>query len=251
MISNATKRLNRSPVRSDADTPVASTRYTGWKPTWFRSAPGSPIAYTSTASSMIEPTTSMIVASRSATNVMPTGAGQPPACATIGPLRSTSTSKTTETTHEREQDRHADDPLGRAASGRRGSRARRPRAARRSGQERASSRRRFLVLDVLVGGACRRARPARSPTSSSTSSSRVSSQLRYASASRNVVTANVMTIAVSANACGSGSLRVDDPPSPRIGGSPRCPEVIRRMLAPCVSSPRPMMIRLSLRCRTR
>ena len=40
-------------------------------------------------------------------------------------------------------------------------------------------------------------------------------------------------------------------PVPTIGGSPRCPAVMSRRLAPWVSKPRPMMIRLSLRCRIR
>ena len=60
--------------------PAASTRYTDWNPTWLRSAPGWPMAYTSTASSISAATTSMIAEKRSATSVMPIGAGHPPAC---------------------------------------------------------------------------------------------------------------------------------------------------------------------------
>jgi hypothetical protein len=66
-----------------------------------------------------------------------------------------------------------------------------------------------------------------------------------------MVTAKVMTMAVRASACGIGSLKPAGSPLPTIGGVPRRPAVISSTLAPWVSRPRPMMIRLSLRCSTR
>src|SRR5690606_5910730 len=47
----------------------------------------------------------------------------------------------------------------------------------------------------------------RSSRSSSTSSSAVINQLRYARVSKNAITPKVITIAVSTNACGSGSAK--------------------------------------------
>lgn len=58
-------------------------------------------------------------------------------------------------------------------------------------------------------------------------------------------------MAVRASAWGSGSLNRAGSPVPTIGGVPRRPEVMSSTLAPWVSSPRPMMIRLSFRCSTR
>ena len=65
------------------------------------------------------------------------------------------------------------------------------------------------------------------------------------------MTPKVMTMAVSASACGSGSANVAVAPVPMSGGSPRRPAVMSSTLAPWVSRPSPMMMRLSLRCSTR
>ena len=63
--------------------------YTDWNPTWLRSTPGCPMAYTSTASSTTDAVSSMIADSRSATSVIPIGAGHPPACTVATPSSST------------------------------------------------------------------------------------------------------------------------------------------------------------------
>ena len=83
-------------MRNAAATPAASTMYTDWNPTWLRSTPGCPIAYTSTASSTTDAVTSISADSRSATIVIPMGAGQSPACTTTMPRSSTCTRMATE-----------------------------------------------------------------------------------------------------------------------------------------------------------
>ena len=90
-----------------------------------------------------------MAANRSATSVIPSGAGQPPASATSVPLRSTSTSSAAETTTSAARIVIADDALRERATVPRGSTPPRPAAAARSGAARARSRR-FLASDHLL-----------------------------------------------------------------------------------------------------
>ena len=78
--------------------PAVMTRYTGLKAGSSSSVPCWPMAKTSTASTVASPTVSTNMANRSATRVMPNGAGQPPSWVACGPSRSTRTSSATEAT---------------------------------------------------------------------------------------------------------------------------------------------------------
>ena len=91
----------------------------------------------------------------------------------------------------------------------------------------------------------------RSSMSSATSSSAVSSQLRYARASNNAVVPKLITIAVNTSACGIGSAKSAGIARPISGGSPRRPALTNSTLAPWLIRPRPTMIRDNLRCSSR
>ena len=68
--------------------PAASTRYVGWNAEWSNSTPRSPMAKSSTHTSISDDTTSRTPDSRSTTSVIPSGAGQPPPCVTTTPSSS-------------------------------------------------------------------------------------------------------------------------------------------------------------------
>ena len=104
---------------------------------------------------------------------------------------------------------------------------------------------RAMVL-VLHGG---KPRSDRVIGSTSASSSSLPVTVR---ASMNIVIENAMTIAVSTNACGSGSAVVDGSGTPN--GSPRRlvpPAAMRMMFAAWLMRTNPRMTRRSSRCRMR
>ena len=76
-----------------ADTPAASTRYTGLNAAYRDSSAFWPIAYTITDNNISDDTTSITADSRSTASVIPSGTGHPPACITIMSRSSTRTNR--------------------------------------------------------------------------------------------------------------------------------------------------------------
>ncbi len=157
-------------MRNDAATPAARIMYVDWNPTWLRSTPGCPMAYTRTATRTISAVTSMIADSRSATSVMPIGAGQSPACTTTIPRSSTRTRMAIEIGTSTAS---VVTPIMRWAA-----RDEPVRMHKRGGQQRQQDGQHQQRRHDETSVSGESAPTLRSSTSSWTSSSRVSSQLR-------------------------------------------------------------------------